>query len=58
MNGPKFNYRKAYEELETNFIDPDYIPLPLNDETEEYNYDAPGDFEDWPVGNLDNPVDI
>lgn len=57
MANPKFNYRREYEELETHFIDPDYLPLPLNDETDDlYGNDAPGDYQDWPVGGLKDTI--
>lgn len=53
----KFNYIKELQELEENFVDPDLYPiLPLDDDL--YGDTAPGDFEDWEVGGLENPVDI
>lgn len=57
MTNSNFNYRKVYEELETHFIDEDYLPLPLNDETEDlYENDAPGDYQDFPFGGLSNEI--
>ena len=58
MNNPKFNYNKELRELEENFVDPDLYPiLPLDDDMplddDLYGDTAPGDFEDWPVADLE-----